>query len=55
MEDVRKQSSVMNLEVKASFVSQSHYLLKYKSDIFNEKWVDERVHYFRMFVPWMLI
>lgn len=41
VENVRKQSPVMNFEVKTSFIGQSHYFLKDETYILYEKRIDE--------------
>ena len=55
MEDIRQQSSIMNLEVKASLVSEPHNLFENEPDILDEKRIDEGINNFGVFVAGVLV
>lgn len=55
IEDIRKKSPVMDFKVETGFIGKSHDFFKDESDRFNEKWIDERIDDFSMFVSGMLL
>lgn len=55
VENIRKQSSVMYLEVETGFIGKSHNLFENKPHRFDKEWIDKRVNDFCVFISGMLI
>ena len=55
LEDVREQGSIVNFKEQAGFGSQSHDFSENVPHILDEERIDERVHNFSMFIPWMFL
>ena len=55
VEDVRKQRSIVDLEVKTGLVGQTHDLSKDEAHIFDEERIDEGINDLSVAVSWMFI
>ena len=54
IENIRKKCPVMNFKIQTGLISKPHDFFENKPNRLDEKWIDERIDNFTMFVSRML-